>query len=179
MRDSRHSVTTRKLRQAGFTLVEVLVATVVLMAGIVAVAELVPVAVRVNSGARADSTAVVFAERELDEMVAQLPSATTFTDSHGFLCNLGDATTPNQWVGSPLVTANNRLLIDFSQNAVGNYSFAYADPNSPNQATYDVRWAVMTWVSGGKVTGRRFVLGARLTGGTVFLPITLDTMVQR
>jgi Tfp pilus assembly protein PilV len=173
-------LTRQKKNQAGFSLMEVLVATIVLMTGIVAAAQLVPVAVRLNSGARADSTAVVFAERELDEMVAQPLTNATFTDSHANNCNLGNAGTPDQWVGSPLVTVNNQLLIDFSQGTVANYSFTYVDANNPNRTTYDVRWAVYTWAAGGNVTGRRFVLGARLTGGDApFLPITLDTMVQR
>jgi hypothetical protein len=123
----------------------------------------------------------VFAQRELDEMIAQpLTSASLNPDSHGNVCTLGNAATPNQWVGSPLVTANNRLLIDFSQGKVANYNFTYVDPNNPNRGTYDVRWAVYTWTKSGNTTGRRFVLGARLTGGDApFLPITLDTMVQR
>jgi prepilin-type N-terminal cleavage/methylation domain-containing protein len=167
--------------QKGFTLAEVMVAMVVLMVSLVGIAQLVPFAVHTNSAARADSTAVVFAERELDEMVDQPLTATNFTDLHGNVCNLGNAATPNQWVGSPTVTdGSTRTLIDFSKAVMPGYSFTYVDANNPYRATYDVRWAVYTWVKAGQVTGRRVVVGARLTGGDApFLPVSLDTMVQK
>jgi hypothetical protein len=100
---------------------------------------------------------------------------------HGNTCTLGSSATPNQWVGSPTLTdGSSRTLIDFSQGTVAGYNFTYADPSNPYQRTYDVRWAVYTWVNGGPVSGRRIVIGARLTGGNApFLPISLDTMVQR
>ena len=43
----------------------------VLMIGLVAVAQLVPMSVRLNSGNRDDSTAMAFAQRELDAMIEQ------------------------------------------------------------------------------------------------------------
>jgi prepilin-type N-terminal cleavage/methylation domain-containing protein len=167
--------------QKGFSLAEVMVAMVVLMVSLVGIAQLVPFAVHTNSAARADSTAVVFAERELDEMVDQPLTAANFTDLHGNVCNLGNAAAPNQWVGSPTVTdGSTRTLIDFSKAVVAGYNFTYVDANNPYRATYDVRWAVYTWVKGGQVTGRRIVVGARLTGGDApFLPISLDAMVQK
>jgi prepilin-type N-terminal cleavage/methylation domain-containing protein len=175
-------VATRMQKQKGFTIAEVMVAMVVLMVSLVGIAQLVPFAIRTNTAARADSTAVVFAERELDEMVEQPFTTFTFTDMHGNInCTLGNSATPNQWVGSPTLTdGSSRTLIDFSQGTVAGYNFTYADPSNPNQRTYDVRWAVYTWVNSGSVTGRRIVIGARLTGGNApFLPISLDTMVQR
>src|ERR1700738_329840 len=173
---------TRMQKQKGFTIAEVMVAMVVLMVSLVGIAQLVPFAIRTNTAARADSTAVVFAERELDEMVEQPFTTFTFTDMHGNInCTLGNSATPNQWVGSPTLTdSSSRTRIDFSQGTVAGYNFPYADPSNPNQRPYDVRWAVYTWVNSGSVTGRRIVIGARLTGGNApFLPISLDTMVQR
>src|ERR1700730_14480620 len=171
-------VATRMQKQKGFTIAEVMVAMVVLMVSLVGIAQLVPFAIRTNTAARADSTAEVFAERELDEMVEQALANSTFTDWHGNACTLDNAATPNQWVGSPTLTDNSsRTLIDFSQGTVAGYNFTYADPSNPNQRTYDVRWAVYTWVNSGSVTGRRIVICARLTGGNApFLPISLDTM---
>jgi prepilin-type N-terminal cleavage/methylation domain-containing protein len=58
-------------RQAGFSLVELLVAVVVLMVGVVAVARLVPTAMQSNTRNRYDSTALILAQRQLDLMVAQ------------------------------------------------------------------------------------------------------------
>ena len=52
-------------RRGGFTLVEVLLATVVLLVGVVAVAQLVPISLTVNSANRGDSTALVIEQRVL------------------------------------------------------------------------------------------------------------------
>lgn len=173
-------------KQSGFTMIEMLIATVVMVVGLVAMAQLVPVAVRLNSANRDDSTALVFAQRELDEMMDQNMQATTFNDPNGVLCpttstcSLGDATQPKVLVGSPVVMVNNRPMIDFSQSQVANYSFYYTDPNDPFAMKYDVRWAVITYVNGTNPTGKRFMVGVRRIGGNVpLLPYTLDTMVEK
>lgn len=173
-------------KQRGFTLIEILFATILLAVGMVAVAQLVPISVRLNSGNRHNSMELVMAQRELDEMIDQPLTANTFTDPQGVLCpagstcNLGDPTLPNQLVGSPVVMVNFQPVIDFSKTQVANYSFNYVDPNDPFQGTYDVRWAVITFVNGGNTTGRRFILGVfRRSGNTPFQPVTLDTMVEK
>jgi len=167
-------------KQTGFTLVELLVAMLVLMVGLVAVAQLVPMAVRLNSGNRDDSTAMAFAQRELDAMIEQPMIAPTFTDPNGFLCNLGDPTQPKVLIGSPVLMINNRPQINFAVAQVPGYSFLYKDPNDPYWITYDVRWAVITYSNGGNPTAKRFILGAlRRSNNTAFLPLTLDTMVEK
>jgi prepilin-type N-terminal cleavage/methylation domain-containing protein len=167
-------------KQPGFTLIELLVAMLVLMIGLVAVAQLVPMSVRLNSGNRDDSTAMAFAQRELDAMIEQPMIAPTFTDPNGFLCNLGDPTQPKVLVGSPVLMINNRPQINFGVAQVPGYSFNYTDPNDPYAVTYDVRWAVITYSNGGNPTAKRFILGAlRRTNNVTFLPITLDTMVEK
>src|SRR5712671_2781198 len=92
----------RKMKQRGFTLVEVLVATIVLMTGVVAVAQLVPVAVTANNVSRRDSTALVIAQRELAQMMEVSLGLFTFTDALGNACSLGSAATPGATVGSPV-----------------------------------------------------------------------------
>ena len=57
--------------QAGFSMVELLIAIVVLLVGVVAVAELVPTAMRTNTRNRYDSTALILAQRQLELMTAQ------------------------------------------------------------------------------------------------------------
>src|SRR5438270_13125917 len=94
--------TTRKIRQRGFTLVEVLVGTVVRLTGVVAVAQLVPVAVTANNVSRRDSTALVIAQRELSQMLERPLTVISFTDALGNNCNLGDFTTPGITQGSPV-----------------------------------------------------------------------------
>src|ERR1700730_12299987 len=61
----------------GFTLMEVLVATVVLLVGMVAVAQLVPISLTINSGNRTGSTALVIEQRMLEQMLDQTLTAAT------------------------------------------------------------------------------------------------------
>jgi prepilin-type N-terminal cleavage/methylation domain-containing protein len=172
----------RKIKQRGFTLMEVLVATVVLLTGIVAVAQLVPVALTANNGNRRDSTASVIAQRELTQFV-QLPLTFLgpYTDALGNVCNLGDPAQPGVTVGSPVVIVANRPTINFAAGKVGNYNFTTpVDPEDPYGAQYDVRWAVITAGNGTTGSSRRFILGARqINAKTYILPLTLDAMVQR
>jgi prepilin-type N-terminal cleavage/methylation domain-containing protein len=181
---NRKMSTEPRRNQRGFTLTEVLIAIVILLVGIVAVAQLVPASIGSNSANRNDSSALVFAQREMDQFMGQplnLPfSPPAFTDAEGFNCYLGDPTQPNQVVGSPVVVFYNQLVIDFSQSPVANYNFTYQDPNDPFGLVYDVRWAVITTTNNGLVTSKRFILGARKKGGNgIYNPITLDTILYK
>jgi prepilin-type N-terminal cleavage/methylation domain-containing protein len=170
-------------KEGGFTLTEVLIAIVILLVGIVAVAQLVPASIGSNSANRNDSSALVFAQRELDQFLNQPLNYTAFIqtiDSQTFTCNLGDPTLPGQVVGSPKALFYNQLVIDFSATPVTNYSFVYHDPNDPAEVVYDVRWAVLTTTNAGAVTSKRFILGARKKGGNgIYNPVTLDTIVYK
>jgi prepilin-type N-terminal cleavage/methylation domain-containing protein len=184
---------TRHKHQSGFTLVELLMATVIVLFGLVAVAQLVPVSVLMNSNNRNDGTALVFAQRELEAMRGQPLTATTFADPMGtdptkvtcppgYTCRLGDAAQPNIVLGGPVLPGSSGdPIIDFSATAVNDYSFTYLDPNDPFSAQYDVRWAVVTTVNAQQVvTGKRIIVGVFRRGmKTVSLPITLDTMVEK
>jgi prepilin-type N-terminal cleavage/methylation domain-containing protein len=164
-------------RQAGFTLLEVIIATVVLLVGVVAVAQLVPSSIALNAANRYNSSALAFAQRELDQMLDQ-PLATgtpSFTDAQGFTCNLGDSSSPNTVVGSPLVGST--PVIDFTAATVTGYNEAYADPTDSNGVYYDVRWAVIT---NANATSKRFIVGAQKRGGDrPEAPVTLDAMVEK
>src|SRR5277367_7096733 len=138
-------VAERWKNQRGFTLVEVLIAIVILLVGIVAVAQLVPASIGSNSTNRNDSSALVFAQRQMDQFLLQPLNNTAFIetiDAQTFTCNLGDPTQPNVVVGSSYALFYNQLVIDFSATPVANYSFVYHDPNDPAEVNYDVRWAV-------------------------------------
>jgi prepilin-type N-terminal cleavage/methylation domain-containing protein len=173
-------------RQRGFTLVEMLIATVIVIVGLVAVAQLVPTSVMMNASNRNDGTALVFAQRQMEALRGQPLANTTFTDATGVtcypagnVCNLGDPAQPKVLVGSPV--AANTTIIDFSADPQPSYSFTYTDPNDPFSSPYDVRWAVITLTNAqGVVVGKRFLVGVFRRGmKTPTLPITLDTMVQR
>ncbi|HXJ05729.1 MAG TPA: prepilin-type N-terminal cleavage/methylation domain-containing protein [Candidatus Acidoferrum sp.] len=174
----------RRNRRSGFTLIEVLMAIVVLLVGIVAVAQLVPASISSNSTNRNDSSALVFAQRELDQFLSQplnmSISPPAFIDAQGFSCNLGDPAQPNVVVGSPVVVLYSQLVINFASAPVAGYNFNYQDPNDPAGVFYDVRWAVITRTNNGMVASKRFILGARRKGGNgVFRPVTLDTILSK
>jgi prepilin-type N-terminal cleavage/methylation domain-containing protein len=179
--------------QSGFTLIEMLLATVIVLVGLVAVAQLVPTSVLLNSNNRNDATALIFAQRELEfirEQPLSVPATPppTFSDPQGVLCptgsncGLGDPTQPGVLIGSPVVPFNNAPVIDFNAAPVPGYNFTYTDPNDPFGANNDVRWAVITFTNpnGQLTTGRRIILGVFRRGmKTLAYPITLDTMVER
>lgn len=172
--------------QNGFTILEAMVAAVVLLVGIVAVAKLVPVAVGLDSTNRGDSTSLVIAQREMDALTTQPLTATTFTSPQGLacpaasVCNLGNPAAPNTVVGSPVVMLGNRPFINYNAATVAGYNFDYSDPNDPGQASYDIRWAVITFGNGTSTYGRRFIVGVRKMGANgPLLPVALDSMVEK
>jgi prepilin-type N-terminal cleavage/methylation domain-containing protein len=175
-----------RLSQRGFTLMELLVATVIILVGLVAVAQLVPTSVLMNSNNRNDGTALVFGQHELEAMRAVPLSQSAFSDPQGILCplgnicQLGDPAQPAQLVGSPVNAGSGTPIIDFAAAPVDGYNFTYLDPNDPYGAAYDVRWAVVTTVNGPITTGRRILLGVFRRGmRSPALPVTLDTMVSK
>lgn len=170
----------RRKRERGFTLLEVTIAILVLMVGLVAVAQLVGTSLTLSNTNRKDSVALVLAQRELDQMLDQPLRAAQFTDVLGNVCNLGNAATPNNVVGSAVAMFNNRPVIDFSAGQVAGYSFTYQDPEDPYGTRYEVRWAVITTANGATPNSKRFIIGARQAGGNgYFQPVALDTMVEK
>jgi hypothetical protein len=163
-----------------------MLATIILLVGLVAVAQLVPASILMNYRNRNDSAALVFAQNQLDKFLDQPLNSTLFTEPPpnpcALGCSLGDPATPNiiQPNSSSVVVINNQAIINFGAAPVANYSFTYQDPADPSGVAYDVRWAVILTGNGTTVYSKRFILGARQSGGNgYFQPITLDTMVQK
>jgi prepilin-type N-terminal cleavage/methylation domain-containing protein len=167
-------------RQRGFSLTELMIAAVVFLVGIAAVMQLVPAAMQSNLQNRVDTTSVVTAQRELDQMTDQPLASNFFTDVDGNVCNLGNAATPNVVVGSPLVQVGNFVRIDFAAARVNGYNFQFTNPQNPTDGSYDVRWAVITAVNGaGAAVSKRFIVGAqRRVGPQVLFPVSLDSWQQ-
>jgi prepilin-type N-terminal cleavage/methylation domain-containing protein len=178
----RNAHNIKQLAQQGFTLIELMIAIVVLVVGVVAVAQLVPAAIFLNSRNRADSSSLVYAQREMDQFVNQpltTPAPYTFTDQQGNVCNLGGATVFNAVVGSPVTTVGGHVAINFTGGKVAGYSYNYTDPTDPT-TNYDVRWAVINTGVAGSVYSRRFILGVQKSAGdTPLPPVTLDSTVSR
>ncbi len=176
------SASTKHRMQGGFSLLEMLLATIILLVGLLAIAQLVPATILLNFRNRTDSSALVFAQRELDQFIDQPSYLPSFTDVTGNTCALGNAAAPNVVQGSPVVVINNQVVIDFTAAPVANYSFPvpYQDPNDPSGTAYDVRWTVIITGNGSNVSSKRFILGVRQQGGSgYFKPITLDTTVEK
>jgi len=174
--------TGRRKSERGFSILEMMLATIILLVGLVAIAQLVPATIFLNFRNRTDSSALVFAQRELDQFIDQPLFATSFTDSTGNTCALGTAAPANAVQGSPVAVVNNQVVIDFTQAPITDYSFPgpYQDPTDPSGVAYDVRWAVIVTGNGTSVSSKRFILGIRQGGGNgYFQPITLDTMVEK
>jgi prepilin-type N-terminal cleavage/methylation domain-containing protein len=174
--------------ERGFTLVEMLIATVIVVVGLVAVAQLVPTSIMMNANNRSDGAALVIVQRQMEALRSVPLSATTFRDPLGVTCPLGqtcDVGDPSQSgvvVGNPVVPFNNSPIINFSPPSVAGYGFTYTEPNDPTGAINDVRWAVITVTNGtnGPVTCRRIIVGAFRRGmKTPTYPVSLDTMVSK
>jgi prepilin-type N-terminal cleavage/methylation domain-containing protein len=175
--------------QRGFTLVEMLMATVIVVIGLVAVAQLVPTSMMMNANNRSDGTALVIAQRQMEALRAVPLTATTFKDLLGVTCplgqtcNVGNPAQAGLLVGCPTVLFNSSPVINFSpQTPVAGYGFTYIDPNDPTGSVNDVRWAVVTVTSGANalVTGRRIIVGVFRHGmKTPTFPVSLDTMVSK
>jgi prepilin-type N-terminal cleavage/methylation domain-containing protein len=179
---SKRSVPNRKHRaQQGFTLIELMIAIIVLVVGVVAVAKLIPAAMFLNARNRADTSSLVYAQREMDQFVNQpLTGPFTFTDQQFNICNLGGNTVFDTVVGSPVTTVGGHVAINFSGGQVAGYSYNYADPRDTSGTIYDVRWAVINTGAGTNVYSKRFILGVQKRGGdTPLPPVTLDTTVGR
>ncbi|MFQ5664543.1 MAG: prepilin-type N-terminal cleavage/methylation domain-containing protein [Terriglobia bacterium] len=188
--------------QAGFTLIELLIAIVVLLVGIVAVAELVPAAIRTNFRNRNDSTALIAAQRLLEQMARQdldaqganciggaLPPAGqySFCDDEGAVIALGQvvAGTVNTQDGCPLDAPANQQL-DFTQPAAacpGGYRVVKQwiwNPTAGTTQRIELRWHVVTMHDNGVPVRKVFIVGARRgQPGEGFVITNLVTIVGR
>ncbi|SRR5579871_4831 len=165
-----------KKHERGFSIIEVTIATLILMCGAVAVMQAIPFAVMSNLTSRFESTAVVTAQRELDQMINQPMTVNSFTDSDGNTINLGDPTQPNKIIGNAVIIRGTSVQVDFSAAKVAGYNVTRGDPNDPMKPTYDVRWAVVTTVdSTNNAVARRFIVGVWKTNARQYVPpVTID-----
>jgi prepilin-type N-terminal cleavage/methylation domain-containing protein len=181
------SGSSKRSKQRGFSILEMLIAVVVLMVGALGVAQLIPFSLQNNTGNRGDSTGLVVAQRELEQFLQQPINNTTYTNStnvddpcYNVVCNLGTNAAFNQFQGSPTVVVGGRTMIDFTQATVANYSVTYRDGRDPTKSAYDVRWAVSTNGNAGNIMSKRIVISVRRDGpGAYIRPTTLDVVVYK
>jgi len=171
----------------GFSMIELLVASVILIFGVAAVLQMVPMAMRSNLMNRFDTTATVMAQRFLDLVATQGISVATLADPTGFFpcgaavtCVMGD-TAQAVPVGAPLL-ANGQM--DFSAAPVANYRLLVTDPNDPTGARYDIRWNVVSVVrpvgtNPAMLLAKRVTVGARKEGPFPPNSVTLTIWLTR
>jgi prepilin-type N-terminal cleavage/methylation domain-containing protein len=168
--------------ERGFSLLEMIIASAILLVGVLSVVQLVPASLKSNLYNRMDTMATVVAQHQLDLILNQPLSASTFTGMDGNTVYIGGTA---GWSGSRVVMQGSAVVIDFSQNPpVSGYNVeSYQDPhdpNYPNGALFELRWAVYTVTNNGTVISKRIVVGCRQTNAAQpMLPISLDTSVQR
>lgn len=182
--EMKNSSNPRRKDEKGFSLLEMLIASAILLVGVLSVVQLVPTSLRSNLYNRMDTMATVVAQHQLDQMLNQPLNATAFAgiDPNQNTYSIGGASTG--WSGSPVVMQGSSVVIDFSQNAVTGYSLQQYqdphDPNYPNGALFELRWAVYTITNNGTVISKRIIVGCRQTNAAQpMLPVSLDTSVQR
>src|ERR1700682_5456189 len=158
----------RRAGQSGFSILEMLLASVIMMVGIISVVQLVPVSLQLNASNRLDTMATVIAQRELDQMLSQPldPSKPTFKDKDGNIISLAGAGSP----GAPVIMLGQTAQIDFTADPVDGFSIpVYLDPKDPT-ATFELRWAVIP--SPGRLISRRIIVGCRRTNASqLMLPV--------
>jgi type II secretory pathway pseudopilin PulG len=167
------------LHQRGFSLLEMIIACGVLMVGIVSVVQLVPASLKTSMNNRLDTIATAIAQRELDQMLSQPLTVTTFQDVDGHTVNLGGAGAS----GARVIMDGQSAAIDFASDISSvpdGFSTFYFDPADPSATTFELRWAVYADMHGSTVISRRIIVGCRRANSSngVF-PVTLDSSVQK
>jgi hypothetical protein len=173
--------TSSRRRDAGFSILEMIIASAIMMVGIISVVQLVPVSLQLNSNNRLDTLATVIAQRELDQMLSQPLAVNSFRDTDNRVISLGGAGSPGAAVVPDLQGAEQ---IDFLAPTVSGFVIpAYQDVNDPNYPkgpTFELRWAVIPQTSGGRIISKRIIIGCRQTNSNrPALAVTLDSWVHK
>lgn len=164
-------------RQAGFTLVETLVALLLLSMSLLALAMLFPLAVRLGAQGSVASAAIQIAQRELEQIRNNIFSPSgSYTDANG---NALDASCPgappSTSCGNPLTLTSSGWMIDYSQPAAVGYSVTLQDGLG---TLYDIRWNVTITNN----YGREIILASKPINPTAAglpLPVQLETIVAQ
>ena len=171
--------------QAGFTIIELLIAGVLLVFGVLTMAGLVGLTIKNNGHNRLDSTATMLNQA----VVEQVTSGVNFQSFGGtgtaFMYDCGDHTIEanNPWNvesmigGAPLNTDGK---IDFSQTRVDGYHMDYVVCVGDRRVSYDVRWNISSLAPASTTTFTHVLtVGSRMEGGPSIInfPINMRVMV--
>src|SRR5258708_3709343 len=127
----------RKQPAKGFTLVEVVFSTSLLAIAMLGLALTIPVAAQSNSRNRVDAQGALFVQQELEQMLAQQLTASSFTDAAGNSVSIGAG-------GCSLTTAGS---IDYATPAPSGYSAIFTGTSG---GRYELRWNVQALADSSK-----------------------------
>lgn len=177
---------TRLGSQAGFSMIELLLAGVILVVGMLGIMVLITTAIATNSRSKIDSTATMVAQAVLDQLKATAGTGSGTATLIDCANNSNTIDTSNG--GAALLDSGD---IDFSEaSPPAGFHMDYRVCVGNVQAIYDVRWRldVLTASPGGAGQGTYLVtVGAHLkNSGTATttnlalfaLPVTLRALIQ-
>jgi len=173
----RFFISTQKRTQAGFSLIELMIAGAVLTFGFLALIILVTTAMANNGRSQRDTTSVMLAQSIVEQINATLAGAGTssITDCAGNTWNI------NTGIGGAALSGTS---IDYGETSPpANYYMNYVVCNGTQQTTYDIRWRVEALAAGGYTSETYLVtIGTKLKGAAdklqfFALPINMRVLV--
>ncbi len=188
----KHSVRRRmgrgQSREAGMTLVELMIACLVLSVGLLGAMTLIFTTIANNNRSRWDSTGTLLAQMTM-ETIASVPANATASSTPSSNVNITDCNpsasaaihavntlgAAGNGAGAPLTSTGN---IDFTQGTVTGYAMTYYNcqaSTADRQEFYDVRWNIKTISASAKlVTVAAQAASGSSRGGNFFqIPISL------
>jgi prepilin-type N-terminal cleavage/methylation domain-containing protein len=135
---------TNRKSQAGFSLLELLAASIILTVGMLSITGIFALAIGNNGRSKVDTTATMLTQSVMEQVAAVRAGGgpSKVWDCNGTPHTIGYADPSDPYApGSPLKGSS----IDFSQSAVIDYQMDYTVCNSGSKtsvAVYDVRWNV-------------------------------------
>jgi Tfp pilus assembly protein PilV len=174
---------TKRSRQCGMSLIELMIASFVLITGVLGCAVLIPIAIGTNGKNRQQSNSTVIAQMMLEKITSSASagsSALTLTDCAG-TSNTINVTGTTTGSGAAVLSSGS---IDFSQvqgssGAPAGYYMSYVSCGTDGrQSTYDVRWNIQTPSNYVKlVTVSAQMKGSGSSPILFSLPVTIRSMV--
>ena len=152
----------RKSSMQGFTLLEVVFSTSLLAIAMLGLALMIPVAAQSNSRNRIDSEGSTLVQQELEQILAQGLSTTSFIDVNGNQISIGAG-------GCALTTSG---PLDYSTAAPNGYS---AIVTGTSGGRYELRWNVQALADSSK----QFTIAAKRTGGIPYLLPPVNIVARR
>jgi len=145
----------RRTRNAGFSLIELMIAMLVLVVGLLGGMIVILTAIATNARNRFDTAEIALAQSTMDRILvlsaSSVAQSTDVTDCNGVVHTM-NTTGSDAGSGAPLTTLaninNGNQIIDFSQPAVAGYQMLYTlcaaggAGTIGNPQVYDVRWNI-------------------------------------